>query len=160
MIAGIAQLHVIMGSTSSKESGSHCPVVGKADFDVKECPLKGNSIPPKKVLSMSAAWSTSQMKGVDPSNMMPPPNQLPAPGQDINLSTEREVSTIPRASETEDKWVYPSEQMFYNAMIRKGWKVENDGLTSGVMSAIIKVCVVILRYCSMIFFTNNIESLF
>ena len=132
-----------MGSATSKDSGSQCPVIGKTDGSVSECPMKGGQ-PPKNVLAMSAAWSTSQMRNVDPSNMMPPPNQLPAPGQNIDLSTEREVSTIPRASETEDKWVYPSEQMFYNAMIRKGWKVENDELTSGVMSAIIKVCPVYL----------------
>ena len=127
-----------MGSATSKDSGSQCPVIGKSDANIKECPVKGGGQPPKNVLAMSAAWSTSQMKNVDPSNMMPPPNQLPAPGQNIDLSTDREVSTIPRASETEDKWVYPSEQMFYNAMIRKAWKVENDDRTSGVVTAIIK----------------------
>ena len=32
---------------------------------------------------------------------------------------DREVSTIPKAG-TDEKWVYPSQQMFWNAMLRKG----------------------------------------
>lgn len=50
---------------------------------------------------------------------MPPPNQTPAPDQPFELSVSREESTIPRHS-TEKNWVYPSEQMFWNAMLRKG----------------------------------------
>lgn len=50
---------------------------------------------------------------------MPPPNQRPAPDQPFSLSTEREMSTIPKADST-DFWVYPSQQMFWNAMLRKG----------------------------------------
>ena len=60
--------------------------------------------------------------------------QSPHPGQRIPLSTHRVVSSIPRADELRDektvaphqpaeesRWVYPSEQQFYNAMRRKGW---------------------------------------
>lgn len=50
---------------------------------------------------------------------MPPPNQVPAPDQPFALSVTREESTIPRHG-TEKHWVYPSEQMFWNAMLRKG----------------------------------------
>ncbi|KAK2492136.1 hypothetical protein MC885_007910, partial [Smutsia gigantea] len=51
---------------------------------------------------------------------MPPANQRPAPDQPFPLSTVREESSIPRA-DSEKKWVYPSEQMFWNAMLRKGY---------------------------------------
>jgi cytochrome c heme-lyase len=60
--------------------------------------------------------------------------QSPHPDQRIPLSTHRVISSIPRADESrgdeaiaahqpmnETKWVYPSEQQFYNAMRRKGW---------------------------------------
>ncbi|GAX20154.1 cytochrome c heme-lyase [Fistulifera solaris] len=61
--------------------------------------------------------------------------QSPHPDQKILLSTSRQVSSIMRGTnddiprhQTEDsssnkdnKWVYPSEQQFYNAMRRKGW---------------------------------------
>lgn len=50
---------------------------------------------------------------------MPPPNQTQAPDQPFSLSVSREESTIPRHG-TEKNWVYPSEQMFWNAMLRKG----------------------------------------
>lgn len=50
---------------------------------------------------------------------MPPPNQVPAPDQPFDLSISREESMIPRHG-TEKHWVYPSEQMFWNAMLRKG----------------------------------------
>ena len=51
---------------------------------------------------------------------MPPPNQQPALGQPFSLSVNREESQIPRAG-SEQNWVYPSEQMFWNAMLRKGY---------------------------------------
>lgn len=58
---------------------------------------------------------------------MPPPNQRPAPDQPFRLSTARETSKIPKyvapdaEGKVEDKyWVYPSQQMFWNAMLRKG----------------------------------------
>ena len=50
---------------------------------------------------------------------MPPPNQRPAPDQPFHLPTERVTSTIPKAG-TDENWVYPSQQMFWNAMLRKG----------------------------------------
>lgn len=59
---------------------------------------------------------------LDPANQMPfNPNQLPSPGQRTVLSTERVVSHIPKGgSAAGDTWTYPSPQMFYNALARKG----------------------------------------
>lgn len=37
-----------------------------------------------------------------------------------SLPTDREISSIPRAN-TNSNWVYPSQQQFYNAMLRKNW---------------------------------------
>jgi len=52
---------------------------------------------------------------------MPAANQKPAPDQPFPLSTERVQSSIPRAGkEPGEVWVYPSQQMFWNAMLRKG----------------------------------------
>ena len=49
-----------------------------------------------------------------PSNNMPTePNQRPWAGQAAPLSTQRVQSTIPKGG-TQDAWVYPSPQMFYN----------------------------------------------
>ncbi|AET38890.1 cytochrome c1 heme lyase CYT2 Ecym_3404 [Eremothecium cymbalariae DBVPG len=42
---------------------------------------------------------------------------------DVNLPTEREVSSIPRTGTTHN-WVYPSEKQFYEAMLRKNWDPE------------------------------------
>jgi hypothetical protein len=69
---------------------------------------------------------------------MPPPNQLPSPGQPFPLSTQRIQSTIPKAG-TEERWVYPSEQMFWNAMLRKGWRWEEDEIKKDDMSHIIRI---------------------
>ena len=57
---------------------------------------------------------------------MPPPNQRPAPDQPFLLSTDREKSTIPKVTEdgSNETWTYPSEQMFWNAMLRKGYVVK------------------------------------
>ena len=62
--------------------------------------------------SKLAAQGTDGM-GMDPTNNMPVnPNQLPAAGQRVHLSTERVKSTIPKGGE-ETTWTYPSPQMFW-----------------------------------------------
>uniref|UniRef100_A0A480YZU5 Holocytochrome c-type synthase n=1 Tax=Sus scrofa TaxID=9823 RepID=A0A480YZU5_PIG len=90
---------------------------------------------------------------LDPSNLMPPPNQTPAPDQPFALSTVREESSIPRAdsdkkwreessiprADSDKKWVYPSEQMFWNAMLRKGWKWKEEDISQKDMYNIIRI---------------------
>lgn len=57
---------------------------------------------------------------IDPTNQMPvTANQLPAPGQQKPLDTVRVNSTIPKGG-TEGTWQYPSPQMFWNSLVRKG----------------------------------------
>lgn len=93
-------------------------------YEFVECPMKA-----------AAAGMNSD---IDPSNMMPPPNQIPAPDQPFKLSVSREESTIPRHN-TEKNWVYPSEQMFWNAMLRKGWRWREDDLGAQDMTNIIHI---------------------
>ena len=69
---------------------------------------------------------------------MPPPNQRPAPDQPFSLSRDRQKSTIPRAGRDET-WVYPSEQMFWNAMLRKGWRWQTGDIEQPDMSNIIRI---------------------
>lgn len=59
-------------------------------------------------------------------NMMP--SQLGherQPDQQIDLPTERVISSIPRADK-ESRWEYPSPQQFYNALRRKGWETPEE----------------------------------
>ncbi|XP_062338403.1 holocytochrome c-type synthase-like [Osmerus eperlanus] len=95
-------------------------------YEFVECPMK------------AANRDKFKVSDIDPSNMMPPPNQQPAPGQPFSLSVNREESQIPRAG-SEQNWVYPSEQMFWNAMLRKGWRWKEDDLGQKDMSNIIKI---------------------
>lgn len=77
---------------------------------------------------------------INPLNMMPPANQQPAPDQPFPLPTDRQVSSIPKASEQESEfWVYPSQQMFWNAMLRKGWRWKNEDISPKDMDDIIKI---------------------
>lgn len=76
---------------------------------------------------------------IDPSNMEAPPNQTPASDQPFSLSTERQVSSIPRAADDKSNWVYPSPQMFWNAMLRKGWRWKSDDLSQQDMNNIIRI---------------------
>eukprot|EP00842_Homolaphlyctis_polyrhiza_P001615 jgi/Hompol1/2454/HPOL_005576-RA len=62
-------------------------------------------------------------------NNMPAPGQRPSEGQRIPLPTEREVSSIPMGgAHTGSNWVYPSEQMFFNAMRRKNWNASEEDM--------------------------------
>ena len=69
---------------------------------------------------------------------MPPPNQQPSPGQPFLLPTNRQSSTIPKGG-SEETWTYPSQQMFWNAMLRKGWRWEKDDLKPEDMENIIRI---------------------
>jgi cytochrome c heme-lyase len=91
--------------------------------DVSACPVK-----------QSTSNSTQQQYDVysrplpiDPTNNMPTTNpvtlarnSLPTPSQSTALPTERVSSTIPKGGTDGETWTYPSPQMFYNALARKG----------------------------------------
>lgn len=103
------------------------------------CPVNHGQAPSGCPMSQDGE---NQVK-INPDNMMPMnASQEPSPGQPFPLSVEREVSTIPKAG-GDEKWVYPSEQMFWNAMIRKGWKWQNEHekepLQKNDMSHIIRI---------------------
>lgn len=102
---------------------SECPMhQGEQQQSSSECPMK-----------------QGQNDDIDPSNMMPPPNQRPAPDQPFPLSTDRVVSHIPKAGTDNETWVYPSQQMFWNAMLRKGWRWKEDDLSQKDMEHIINI---------------------
>ena len=110
-----------------KPSSTQCSAAADNSW-VSECP------------SISETTTMPLSSGLDPSNMMPPPNQCPAPDQPFALSTERQKSNIPKANSPGDTWVYPSQQMFWNAMLRKGWRwKDEDGISSDTMAHIIHI---------------------
>ncbi|XP_017208122.4 holocytochrome c-type synthase-like [Danio rerio] len=91
-----------------------------------ECPMR------------AANGTKPTLSDINPANMMPPPNQQPSADQPFPLSVVREESTIPRAG-AERNWVYPSEQMFWNAMLRKGWRWNKGDINQNDMGDIIKI---------------------
>ncbi|XP_039591325.1 cytochrome c-type heme lyase isoform X2 [Polypterus senegalus] len=120
-------MHQNSGSLSPEQKNSpSVPAHQERAYEFVECPMR------------AAAGGTRKPDDIDPTNMMPPPNQKPAPDQPFPLSIAREESSIPRAN-SEKRWVYPSEQMFWNAMLRKGWRWKEDDLHPEDMSNIIKI---------------------
>lgn len=101
-----------------------------------ECPVNhGNMAPPRK----SECPVQHDESDINPLNMMPRENQNPAADQPFPLSKERQISTIPKASEEGGFWVYPSPQMFWNAMLRKGWRWRDEEVQQKDMDDIIKI---------------------
>merc|ERR1711971_1551114 len=101
-----------------------------------ECPMhaSASAAPQSECPSNPNAPSSD----INPLNMMPPPNQQPAPDQPFLLPIDRQKSTIPKAG-TDQTWVYPSQQMFWNAMLRKGWKWKDEDIDQSTMDHIIKI---------------------
>jgi len=94
-----------------------------------ECPIQEASPSP----------SSSSSVALDPRNMMPlDPKQTPAPNQPFPLPIERQKSSIPKAG-TDETWTYPSQQMFFNALLRKGWEFEEGSLAPEDMDHVIKI---------------------
>lgn len=120
------------------ESIAECPVPAPAAAQsssaaawTSECPSSSGG---QQVLTAVPADAAE----LDPRNMMPPANQQPSPNQPFPLPIERQKSSIPKAG-TNETWVYPSQQMFWNAMLRKGWRWGPDDIKQEDMDHIIKI---------------------
>ncbi len=107
-----------------------------------ECPMHQKQPAPAKKEEMVLVSECPVKDDINPLNMMPPANQQPSPGQPFPLPTDRQVSSIPRAvpsPEGDQFWKYPSQHMFWNAMLRKGWRWQKDDLSAKDMDDIIKI---------------------
>jgi len=93
------------------------PPVGTEGTEGK-CPVDHSTM----VKESSCPMADHEVKALQKDNQMPAPNQQPHPDQSKPLPTHRVRSSIPRGASPEpekEKWEYPSEQMFYNALRRK-----------------------------------------
>ncbi|KOB67917.1 Cytochrome c heme lyase [Operophtera brumata] len=137
-----------MGNSVSADVGFHGKSVGNNANPPPECPMHKKTAPPppaepekKPESSKPSECPVQHGSDINPYNMMPPANQQPAPDQPFNLPTQRQVSTIPRAMPdgSTEFWVYPSQQMFWNAMLRKGWRWKDEDIKQKDMDDIIKI---------------------
>ena len=103
---------------------------------VSQCPVDHGKMQSSK---KSECPVSDDYSDINPLNMMPKENQNPAPDQPFPLSKDRQVSSIPKASEEGGFWVYPSAQMFWNAMLRKGWRWKDEDVQPKDMDDIIKI---------------------
>lgn len=97
---------------------SSCPMKHDNDEATTSCPMKHKDDvnPYNMVLFEDDMIQNSHHYNIQ----IPRLSQDPAPGQPYSLSTARERSTIPKSDgENGETWTYPSEQMFFNAMLRK-----------------------------------------
>jgi len=115
-----------------------------------ECPMhqkhgeakSASAVPPHpKMQAASECPVQHDNSDVNPLNMMPPANQQPAADQPFPLPTDRQTSTIPKVTEdgTVQFWQYPSQQMFWNAMLRKGWRWKTEDVSQKDMGDIIRI---------------------
>ncbi|KAE8384043.1 cytochrome c/c1 heme-lyase [Aspergillus alliaceus] len=105
----------LLSPSSAPEPPSACPVRSK------DSPFY---VPPKSKTPNTALPARHENKStfsvLNPLNyMFSSISQERAPDQTIDLSVEREASSIPRG-DTQSNWEYPSPQQMYNAMLRKG----------------------------------------
>ena len=111
---------------------------GGAPAATSGCPVRGGG---------GASSTGAAAAGVDPGNMMRAGGErnLPAPMQRMPLDTSRQTSTIPKSDYNPDHqddakqvWEYPSPQMFFNAMRRKGYQPsEHDmGMVVAIHNAV------------------------
>ncbi|XP_050703017.1 holocytochrome c-type synthase-like [Eriocheir sinensis] len=139
---------------------SECPMhnkdVAASSASPSECPMdksyQQQSLPSECPMSGGAGKGPAHQAGlhygtdhagkfvdINPLNQEAFPNQKPSPDQPFALPTERQVSSIPKADAEGENWVYPSPQMFWNAMLRKGWRWKDDELSQRDMDHIIRI---------------------
>lgn len=136
--------------TASNATGSdRCPVQHEVNIvqpqESSGCPVKhdkpksadvlGGGCPINHEKPNSEVYNVYSQR-IDPTNMMPyNPNQEPRDEQRFPLPQTRVQSTIPKGG-TEGTWLYPSEQMFFNALRRKG---KGDDVHEGDVSTIVAI---------------------
>lgn len=142
--ASVSAADVIMPVQSSSNQQVLKSVIEKPekfqDVPPQECPMhiKKNQQSSNTITS-ECPINHMDANEINPLNMMPPANQQPAPDQPFPLPTDRQISSIPKATENGGFWVYPSQQMFWNAMLRKGWRWKNEDIAPKDMEDIIKI---------------------
>eukprot|EP01147_Barroeca_monosierra_P007561 gene7561-9840_t len=111
--------------------------MGVTDMLRGGCPVLRDDQPQDSSCSTD---ETSKSESINPNNqMLLQEKQSATIGQSKPLATDREVSTIPKSeftpshqNEGDQHWQYPSQQMFYNAMKRKGWNPMEDDMPAVV----------------------------
>lgn len=58
-------------------------------------------------------------------------NNHPTSASNVELPTDRVISSIPRTS-SGNNWIYPSEKQFFDAMTRKNWNPESSDMKTVV----------------------------
>ena len=134
-------------SAPQSSGGGVCPVTRKqsSEGEVSNggggCPMKFGS------KSASSSSSSTNYKNpvqynvysqpIDPTNQMPSTaNQQKSKNQNVNLPTERVTSTIPKGGTADQTWLYPSPQMFWNALVRKN---KTDGANEQDMETVVAI---------------------
>ncbi|BEJ15787.1 hypothetical protein CspHIS471_0503920 [Cutaneotrichosporon sp. HIS471] len=151
--AGAAQCPIDHASLSPEMIAAHKARAEAEKVKAAQCPIDHASMSPEEIAALRARTQQKNEGGgmmgalgasVGAPNALNPINHIPeglsaterAPGQQIDLSTERTMSTIPRPQTKEDVygggedkvWAYPSPQQFYNALVRKGWETPEDSI--------------------------------
>ncbi|KAK7100709.1 holocytochrome c-type synthase-like [Littorina saxatilis] len=142
---GAANTTAAASAATSAQPPSSCPMhqQNAAPQPPSECPMhqKTAAAPTSgstTIISECPMRQGTGQEAFNTDNMMPAPNQRPAPDQPFALPTEREKSTIPKSG-VDENWVYPSQQMFWNAMLRKGWRWKEEDVNPNDMDHIIRI---------------------
>lgn len=123
--------HQLSEPAPSKCPVDHTKLMAKSE---SKCPVdhtklmgKSGSLPAKTPEKTSRWWFSRNNDEINPNNMMPDLTSQKAPGQKLDLPTERTLSSIPKGTSEEDGvWEYPSPQQMLNAMLRKNASTEAD----------------------------------
>ncbi|KAF9438382.1 Cytochrome c1 heme lyase [Entomortierella beljakovae] len=140
--------HPQVPSTSADGEALKCPVSPEAHKHFMPRPTQQDS---SQASSANTKAKEAANLKIDPTNNMPStPDQFRIASQQSELNTERESSTIPKSTDSPDPygddkksfgahptdpdtdkekvWIYPSEQMFFNAMKRKNWNPREEDM--------------------------------
>ncbi|GFR52758.1 hypothetical protein Agub_g15370 [Astrephomene gubernaculifera] len=123
------------GPSRPQQTPSGCSYAAAASTSSSPLPSGGCPVQSPSSSSPSADGGTLNPLNNIPASLSAMPPEVPG------LSAQRQTSNIPMSppdklpphqQSGQDFWVYPSEQMFFNAMKRKGWDPQADDMRSVV----------------------------
>jgi cytochrome c heme-lyase len=126
---------------AAADGAAKCPVDHASMAKPKAAPSDGAKCPIDHSGMPGAAAANVFGTAVGAPGSLNPLNSMPvglsatqkAPGQKLDLPTEKTLSGIPRPptegeSSSGSVWEYPSPQQFYNALVRKGWETPEESI--------------------------------
>jgi cytochrome c heme-lyase len=127
---------VSSSAASTDEGKSECPVSSRPVLTTGPAKEQSDEKCPVSTKYKNPFVYNVYSQKIDPSNQMPTDLNVTQDSSTTSLTPHRVKSMIPKGGTDSDTWLYPSPQMFYNALARKN---KLEGVQEDDMNTVVAI---------------------